>query len=169
MISKLVDTNCVKFGDFTLKSGRHTQYYFDMKNLISHPELLSTIGDKIYSLIHKDCDLLCAVPIGSIPLCSYISTKYNIPMIMVRPSVKKYGTKQLIEGEYNKNSKCVIIDDVITSGISIQEIINAIQDKVTLIEAHVIIDRQEHYKCSIPVKSIYKKDNFKEYFKNRLK
>ena len=50
-------------------------------------------------------------------------------MIIVREEEKKYGTKKQIEGNYNKNSRCVIIDDVITSGKSIQNVIDILYDK----------------------------------------
>ena len=48
MIEKLLDVKCLKLGEFTLKSGKKTNYYCDVKNLISHPILLKEIGDIIY-------------------------------------------------------------------------------------------------------------------------
>ena len=132
-----------------------------MKNLVSYPKLLKKIGDAIYvNMIEGKCDLLCGIPIGSIPICSYISTTYNIPMIMVRPSVKKYGICDNIVGEYMSYDRCIIIDDVITSGGSIEEVVEVLKDKVYLVGAAVIVDREQGYKCSIPVKSLYKKSNF---------
>jgi len=163
MISKLVNNNCVKKGNFELRNGEMSKYYFDMKNLVSYPKLLKEVGDELYSII-GECDLLCGIPIGSIPICSYISTTYDIPMIMVRPSTKTYGTKKIIEGEYKKTDKCVIIEDVITSGGSIESVVDILKDKVNLIGAVVIVDRQQNYKCSIPVKSLYLKDDFKNIF-----
>ena len=130
---------------------------FDIKNLISYPSLLSKIGDEIYKLIDKDCDLICGVPIGGIPISTYISTKYHIPMIIPRKEIKKYGTQKLIEGEFKSTDKCVIIEDVITSGSSVRETLNLLKDKVTAIEVIVIIDRQQNYQCELPVKSFLTK------------
>ena len=48
ILDELLKTDCVKFGKFQLKSGEISKYYFDMKGLILHPELLASIGDKIY-------------------------------------------------------------------------------------------------------------------------
>lgn len=64
-------------------------------------------------------DLLCGVPMGGLPICSYVSTKYEIPMIMIRDVVKEHGTGNKIEGNYHKKNKCIIIEDVITTGGSI--------------------------------------------------
>ena len=45
---ELINSNCIKIGNFQLKNGDTSKYYFDMKNIISHPELLTQIGDLIY-------------------------------------------------------------------------------------------------------------------------
>lgn len=106
------------------------------------------------NLIDKDCTLLCGVPLGGLPICSYISTKYEIPMIMVRDNVKSYGTNKQIEGIYNKKDKCVIIEDVVTTGGSVNKIIDILKDKVDIIGVVVVLNRQESYNCSIPIKSV---------------
>lgn len=158
IISELIDNECIKIGDFKLKNGDISKYYFDMKNLVSYPSLLCKIGDEIYKLIDKDnCDILCGVPIGGLPLTTYISTKYNIPMIISRNEVKDYGTNKMIEGNYSKDSKCVIIEDVITSGSSVQKTIDNLKDKVNITGVVVIVDRQQGFNCSIPVKSLITK------------
>ena len=48
MINELIKTGCIKVGNFKLKNGDFSKYYFDMKHLVSYPELLSKIGDQIY-------------------------------------------------------------------------------------------------------------------------
>lgn len=157
-INELIENECIKEGNFKLKNGQISKYYFDMKRLISYPKLLSKIGDAIYELIDKkNCDLLCGVPIGGIPICSYISTKYNIPMIIVRDEVKSYGSCKQIEGNYSKNSKCVIIEDVITTGSSVENTINILKEHVNVTNVLVIIDRQQNFNCSVPVKSLITK------------
>lgn len=158
IIKELIDNNCIKEGNFTLKNGELSKYYFDIKNIISYPQLLKKIGDEIYTHIEtSNCDLICGVPIGGLPIASYISTKYDIPMIMVRNDVKGYGTNKQIEGNYNKKNKCIIIEDVITTGGSVNKTIDILKDKVEIIGVIVILDRQQGYSCSIPVTSIITK------------
>lgn len=154
MITELLQTECIKQGVFTLKSGEISKYYFDMKCIVSYPKLFKQIGDEMYNLIDKDCTLLCGVPLGGLPICSYISTKYEIPMIMVRDNVKSYGTNKQIEGIYNKKDKCVIIEDVVTTGGSVNKIIDILKDKVDIIGVVVVLNREESHNCSIPIKSV---------------
>ena len=157
MINELLDTECIKYGSFLLKSGELSKYYFDMKMLVSYPKLLKKIGDEMYNLMSNECTLLCGVLLGGLPICSYISTKYEIPMIMVRDEIKSYGTNKQIEGLYNKNDKCIIIEDVVTTGGSVNKIIDILKDKVNIIGVIVILNRQECVKCEYPIKSVINK------------
>ena len=157
VIHELFENECIKYGEFELKNGEISKYYFDMKSLISYPTIMKNIGDKMYELIGNDCDLLCGVPMGGLPICSYISTRYNIPMIMVRDNIKDYGTNKKIEGKYNENNKCIIIEDVITTGGSVNKIIELLKDKVNIVGVIVILDRQEGFNCNVPVKSVLQK------------
>lgn len=166
MISTLLETNCIKSGCFKLKSGEISKYYFDMKQLISHPDLLKEIGNKMYSLLDNKCDLLCGVPIGGLPICSYISINYNIPMIIVRNEQKDYGANKQIEGKYTSNNKCIIIEDVVTTGGSVQKIIDVLKDKVEIIGILSILNRQQGFTSNIPFQSVFNKTDI---VKERLK
>ena len=160
---ELKDANCIKEGNFQLRNGEYSKYYFDMKNLVSHPKLLTNIGDEIYNKFIKDkieknknnneqnkqidndksqkIIRICGVPLGGLPIAIYISTKYNIPMIMVRNKVKNYGTQKQIEGEYNENDDCIIIEDVITTGGSVKESLEILKDKLNVIGICAILNR----------------------------
>ena len=88
LVEKLIQANCIKIGKFTLKNGSTSKYYFDMKNLISTPTLLTEIGDLIFKML-GDFDIITGIPYGGLPIATYISTKYNKPMIILRDSKKK--------------------------------------------------------------------------------
>ena len=93
LVAKLFECNCIKQGNFRLKSGEISKYYYDMKNLISHPLLLNTIGDEIYKRL-PPFDIICGIPYGGLPIACYISTRYNKPMIFLRNEIKSYGTQR---------------------------------------------------------------------------
>ncbi|MBI96168.1 orotate phosphoribosyltransferase [bacterium] len=143
IIDNLIKCNCIQKGLFKLKNGDTSRYYFNMKNLISYPKLLKIIGDELYKKL-PEFDIICGIPYGGLPIASYISTTYNKPMIIIRDKKKEYGMENLIEGEYKDTDKCIIIDDVITTGGSIKEIYELLKDKVQIVNTVVIMDRQQH-------------------------
>jgi orotate phosphoribosyltransferase len=150
LIESFKKSNCIKEGEFKLRNGETSKYYFDMKKLVSHPILLKKIGDKLWEIISTHLKekqpnanniKLCGVPLGGIPIAAYISTTYNIPMIMVRDKVKNYGTQKQIEGEYAKEDNFIIIEDVITTGGSVKETLEILKDKINVICIGAIINR----------------------------
>lgn len=162
MIQELIETKCIQIGNFQLKNGAQSKYYFDMKNLISYPLLLRQIGDMMYKQL-SEFDIICAVPYGGLPIASYISTRYNKPMIFLRDKPKSYGTQKRIEGNYSQTNRCVIIDDVMTSGSSLQDAIETLRDKVNVTECAVIFDRQQVKNYRLDVKSVYNKTDVVKY------
>ena len=164
-IEELVNSDCIKMGKYKLKNGETSKYYYNIKNIISNPSLVKKIGDNIYNML-GEFDIICGIPYGGLPIALYISITYNKPLIYIRDKVKSYGTGNLIEGSYKNSDRCVLIDDVITSGKSIQETINILQDKVNIVDIAVAVNRQQNYECSMPIKSlIYKNDIVKYYLK----
>ena len=165
IIESLIKLNCIKSGKYTLKNGDISKYYFDMKNLISHPQLLKTIGDAVYKKIisKTEFDIICGIPYGGLPIASYISVTYNKPMIFVRDTVKIYGTQKLIEGEHKPTDRCIIIDDVITSGSSMQQCFNLIKDKVNVVNIMTIFNRQQELKLTSPFQYLLCKNDVVRY------
>ena len=140
----LFKNNCIKKGSFLLKNDQTSDFYIDIKNIISYPFLIKYIGDQLYSIL-DDFDIICGIPYGGLPIALYISITYNKPLIYIRDKTKEYGTKKLIEGEYNKNSRCVIIDDVLTTGKSIEKDITTLSNKVNIVDKAVVVNRNKNY------------------------
>ena len=119
--------NCFEYGDFTLKSGNKSNFYIDLRKAYSSPKVLKSISHYLGLLIQdfkpKSQTKLIGVPYGGIPYASCVSLMYDIPMLMIRKEAKKYGKKQLVEGNYKKGDSVILIEDTVTTGSSIIETI----------------------------------------------
>ncbi len=145
VIFALYRIHAVKFGNFTLKSGKSSKIYIDLRQIISHPEILCAVSDAIWHTV-RNCrfDLICGVPYTALPIATCLSLKHNIPMIMRRKEKKEYGTKQQIEGAFHAGQSCLIIEDLITTGSSIIETADELQAVGLCIkDTALLIDREQ--------------------------
>jgi len=115
--------------------------------MISYPNVYKLIYQYIcylYPTLFNDINLITGVNFGGIPLSSYISNERNISQIYVRDTLKTYGTQKQIEGDYTLNKDLLIIEDVITTGQSITNLIQIINNTSNIIVKKVlcIISRQ---------------------------
>ncbi|EEC05646.1 uridine 5'-monophosphate synthase, putative [Ixodes scapularis] len=147
LICKLVDAGGIKFGSFTLKSGITSPIYVDLRMCVSHPKLLHDIASLVAYTMQKDeidSDLICGVPYTALPIATCVSMKTSLPMVMRRKEAKSYGTKQIIEGNYKAGQKCVVIEDIVSSGSSIIETAQALTAAgLVVTDAVVFLDREQ--------------------------
>ena len=138
--------SCFKIGKFTLKSGVKSPYYLDLRNLISSSSVINKICNYINTIEYISCDQyqrIGGVPYGAIPIATALSLFNKIPMVMIRKEAKKYGTKKLVEGIYKQNDSMLLIEDVITSGLSLLETIDKIESEgIRIGMIIVLVDRQ---------------------------
>src|SRR5438128_2644756 len=117
LLQKLIDHDLVKYGNFTLKSGKQSNCYFDFKGLTNHPKLVLEISYEMSKFVTQQDECIAGVPIGGIPYAINIAQIKNLPMALVRNDVKQHGTQKLIEGNFYQT--LTLIEDVVTSGESV--------------------------------------------------
>ncbi len=151
LADELLSAGCIKFGEFTLKSGLKSPIYIDLRRIIAYPKLLEQIGAAYLPLL-KDLkfDRIAGLPYAAIPIATAISLAGNYPMIYPRKAAKSYGTKAEIEGEYHAGETVVVIDDLATTGGSKFEAIEKLTGAGLVVkDVVVLIDRQSGAKESL--------------------
>ena len=181
ILSKLFSIDAIKTGNFTLKSGELSNLYFDMRLIMSYPnlyELLFNYAILKYPELFKDINLVSGVEFGGIPFANYISQRTNLPQVHIRSTVKSYGTQNLIEGCYssdkNNLDNLLLVEDVITTGNSVYEKIKQTGDKINITKILVLMDRRKDIVELItlfgyPLYSLFSLNDINEFIENQLK
>jgi uridine monophosphate synthetase len=140
----LLAAGCVKFGEFTLKSGLKSPIYIDLRQVITYPRLLEQVGAAYLPILRElEFQRIAALPYAAIPIATAISLAGNYPMIYPRKEAKDYGTKAGIEGQYHSGDTVVVIDDIATTGGSKFEAIEKLTGAGLVVrDVVVLIDRQ---------------------------
>ena len=155
----LLEAGCIKFGDFTLKSGLKSPIYIDLRQIITYPKLLTQIAQAYLPLLSTlalsraegfHFSRIAGLPYAAIPIATAISLAGNYPMIYPRKEAKTYGTKAEIEGEHHAGETVVVIDDLATTGGSKFEAIEKLTGAGLVVkDVVVLVDRQSGAKESL--------------------
>ena len=142
---ELFDLGAFKVGDFLLKSGLRSPFYIDLRLTISNPRLLVFIAEALHTAAKGiSYDLLCGVPYTALPFATAISIAHNLPMVLKRREKKAHGTGKMVEGIFRKGQRCLIVEDVVTSGTSILETSAELaQEGLIVQDAVVVLDREQ--------------------------
>jgi len=138
----LVSSGAIKFGDFTLTSGRKSDFYVDVKKASSDPNILSKIAHCLSVEAPEDIDTLAGMELGAIPLIVATSLEMHLPFAMIRKESRTHGTNPRIEGSLG--NKILIIEDVATTGGSIEDSVSVLRAEGSEVDsALVVVDREE--------------------------
>ena len=131
-------------GRFKLRSGKISSFYWDKYRFESRPELLEAILEKMQKLLPASFHKFAAMELGGIPLATGLSLKTGKDCLYVRKTAKDYGTRNLVEGGFNKDEKVVVVEDVITTAGQVSSSIRQMRTLGLIVEDVIcVIDRQQ--------------------------
>ncbi len=131
-------------GQFTLRSGKTSSFYWDKYRFESDPILLDAVADEMRKLLPSSFDKLAGLEMGGIPLATALSRKIGKPSLFVRKTAKTYGTCNLVEGGFRPGETAVVIEDVITVAGQVCSSVKQMRGLGLKVENVVcVIDRQQ--------------------------
>ncbi|HRK27929.1 MAG TPA: orotidine-5'-phosphate decarboxylase [Chitinophagales bacterium] len=145
LILRLYDINAVQFGQFQLRTGIMSPFYLDFRKIVSYPNLMRAVCAKLSHLLEDIAfDYICGVPYAALSFATGVAITHDAPMVVKRKDRKEHGTKKLVEGDFTAGASCVVVEDIVTSGISILETIEALETEGLVVQhAIAIVDRKQ--------------------------
>ena len=116
---------------FTWASGWKSPIYCDNRIILSDPNSRNLIADNFVKIIkdkYNDTELIAGVATGAIGIGILVAQKLDLPFIYVRPEAKKHGRKNQIEGKISQNQKVIVIEDLISTGMSSLNAVKALKN-----------------------------------------
>lgn len=141
----LYDIGAVSLGEFKLHSGKISPIYIDLRLLASFPHALRQAAAAYRTVLEKlQFDIITTAPLAGLPIGTAVSLAMDIPLVYPRKTPKAYGSGKLVEGKWEVGQTAVVIDDVTTSGDSILQTIQAVQQVgLHVTDAVLLIDREQ--------------------------
>ncbi len=149
MANILFKIDALKFGVFKLSTGKASPYYIDLRVIPSFPDAFREIIDFYTETITnqiglKNFDRVAAVPITGIPFASQIAYNLKKPFLYVRKSVKLQGRERRVEGVLFSGDRVLLIDDLVTTGVTLRKASEAIKAEGGVVtQAVAFLDREE--------------------------
>ncbi|MEM2896603.1 MAG: orotate phosphoribosyltransferase [Candidatus Bathyarchaeia archaeon] len=144
----LTKIGALKFGVFTLTSGKLSPYYIDLRLIPSFYNAFQLAIAIYESMALKEIklsefDRIAGIPTAGIPFASVLSYRLKKPFLYVRKGIKTHGGERKVEGMLLPGNRVLIVDDLITTGKSTLEAANSIiAEGGKINDVLVLTDRQ---------------------------
>lgn len=116
---------------FTWTSGIKSPIYCDNRLTMSYPEVRRSIAQGLAGIIKSkfsEVDVVAGTATAGIPHAAWVSELLDLPMIYVRDAKKKHGKTNQIEGRIAAGNKVVVVEDLISTGISSINVVKALEE-----------------------------------------
>ena len=154
LLQLALEMGALRYGDFTLTSGRKSSYYFDGRLLSLDPEGAYLIGRALLPLVRDaGAEAIGGPTLGADPIVAAVSLVSHleqdaqsggVPAFIVRKEAKSHGTGNAVEGHLAPGSRVAVVDDTCTTGGSLFQAIEAAEAAgCTVVKVLAILDRRE--------------------------
>lgn len=132
--SNLLQINAIKLNPanpFTWASGWKSPIYCDNRKTLSFPQVRNVVCDGFVELIrdkYPDVEVVAGVATGAIAHGMLVADRMSLPFIYVRSAPKSHGLSNQIEGDYKSGQKVVVIEDLISTGMSSLAAVEALKN-----------------------------------------
>jgi orotate phosphoribosyltransferase len=139
----------LKFGAFKLTSGKISPYYIDLRIVPSFPDAFQKICDFYVDFVKDEVgtnnfERVAGIPVAGIPFAALIAFSLKKPFLYTRKGIRLHGRERRIEGVIAPGNRVLLIDDLITTGLSLQKSAKTIMAEGGVVtDAAVLLDRQE--------------------------
>ena len=145
----LKKTAALEFGTFKLPSGKVTPYYIDLRVIPSFPDAFHKISEIYVEAIRRKLgeesfDRVSGIPIAGMSFSVLVAFHLRKPFIYVRKSKRLRGRERKVEGVLMPGDRVLLIDDLVTTGLSLERAAKAIRAEGGVVtDAFVLLDREE--------------------------
>ena len=139
----------LQFGAFKLTSGKISPYYIDLRIVPSFPDAFQRICNFYVDFIKQEIEVtnferIAGIPVAGIPFASLIAYNLEKPFLYIRKGVRLHGRQRRVEGILAPGDRVLVIDDLITTGLSLKRAAKAITAEGGVVtDTVVLLDREE--------------------------
>ncbi len=144
LLDLLEKSGAILKGHFKLSSGRHSDTYFEKFRALEQPKVISEVASEIAQRFSgQQIDLVAGPTTGGILIAFEVARQLNLPAIYIE---RENGERVLRRGaSIKKGTKVLVVDDVLTTGGSLYEVIHLLQkNEANIVGVAVLVDRSEH-------------------------
>lgn len=143
LAKRIADVSLLR-GEFTLRSGRKSNYYLDKYRFETQPDVLRELGKMFAERISPAVNRIAGAELGAVSLAAAASMASGKPFVIVRNQKKDYGTSKLVEGILEAGDTVMIVEDVLTTGGQVLEAVKSLEQAGAKVDKIVaVIDRME--------------------------